>query len=340
MRQVELYAPKQLRVMDAPEPALGPHDLLIEVAQVGICGSDLHAYHDAHPFIDLPIVPGHEFAGTVVEMGASVTEFFIGDRVTVEPSLVCGTCYNCRHGRYNICEHLKVIGCQTPGAMAERISVPAAKAFRLPDGMTWDAATLAEPLAVAVHAVRIAEVPMGGNVLILGAGTIGLMVLQAFKALGSGKALVTDVLPERLALARKLGADGVVNPLETDLARATRDAFGPTRADVIFECVGVAATFHDALNVTRKGGTIVLAGVFSDDVPVNLGKVQDWELKLLGSLMYANGDFPTALELLHDAKVQVAPLITHHIPLEQAAAAFALADEREDALKVVLMISN
>lgn len=338
MKQVQLYSPEDIRIIDVPRPTPLPDELLVKVAQVGICGSDLHAYHGRHPFIDLPVVPGHEFAGKVVDVGGKVHGFVAGQRITVEPSLVCGECYNCTRGRYNICEKLQVIGCQTVGAMAEYLTVPASKAHLLPYDMHWDQAVMAEPLAVAVHAVRIAGFAPGASVLVLGAGTIGLMVLQAAKALGAGEVVITDLRHDRLELARDLGADGIVDPTSTDLEVALEEAFGPDRADVILECVGVATTARDAIHLARKGSRIVLAGVFEQEVPMNLGLVQDRELELVGTLMYADDDFATALQLLQSGDVAVDAMISHRFPLDQAAEAFAKADRREDALKVLIQV--
>ena len=340
MLQVVLHAPEDIRLVEAERPSPGPDEILVAIAQVGICGSDLHAYHGKHPFIQLPVVLGHEFAGTVVELGSAVRGFSVGQRVTVEPSLVCGVCHNCAQGRYNICEQLQVVGCQTDGAMGEYLNVPAAKALRLPEGVTWEQAVMAEPLAVAVHAIRVAEMQPGAKVLILGSGTIGLMALQAAKAMGAGPVMVTDLLDDRLALACELGADAVANPRTIDLAQAVETAFGPLRADVIVECVGVGATVGDALRVARKGTRIVLAGVFEEEIVVNLGLVQDRELELVGTLMYASDDFPTALGFLQDGQVRAEPLITHRFPLSEAARAFATADGRDGALKVVLHVSD
>jgi L-iditol 2-dehydrogenase len=340
MKQVELHAPKDIRLKEVPRPSPQPHEVLVAVARVGICGSDLHAYHGRHPFIQLPVVPGHEFAGTVAGVGSDVRGFTSGQRVTVEPSLVCGVCYNCTHGRYNICEQLQVIGCQTTGAMAEYLTVPAAKTLLLPEGVTWDQGALAEPLAVGVHAVRVAKLEPEARVLILGAGTIGLMTLQAAKAMGAGLVIVTDLLDDRLTLAKELGADAAINPAKTDLLDAMATTFGPGGADVVLECVGVAATVRTAIAVARKGTRIVLAGVFEEEVPVNLGLVQDRELELVGTLMYANDDFSSGLEMLRGGKAKAEPLITHRFPLSEAAQAFATADGREGAVKVVLEVTD
>ena len=340
MRQVELHAPEEIRLLDVPVPEPGAGELRIAVAEVGICGSDLHAYHGKHPFIDLPVVPGHEFAGTVDAVGEGVTDFAPGDRVTVEPSLVCGECYNCRHGRYNVCANLRVIGCQTPGALADRIVVPAEKTLRLPEGVSWVEGALAEPLAVGVRAARRAEFEPDANVLILGAGTIGLMTLQAAKALGAGTVMVSELLPERLELAEALGADVLVNPAEVDLLDAVKAAFGEPRADVVIECVGIGATVRDAIRVARKGTRIVIAGVFEQDVSVSMGLVQDHELELVGTLMYLRDDFPLALRLLADGRAEAGPLVSHRFPLEQAAEAFEVADQRRGALKVLIDVGR
>ena len=340
MKQVELYAPDEIRLLEVPIPQPGPGELRIAVAEVGICGSDLHAYHGKHPFIELPVVPGHEFAGAVDAVGEGVTDFAPGDRVTVEPSLVCGECYNCRHGRYNICSNLRVIGCQTTGAMGEYIVVPAEKTLRLPDGVSWVQGALAEPLAVGVRAARRAEFEPGANVLILGAGTIGLMTLQAAKAMDAGTVMVSELLQERLTLAERLGADVLVNPSEVDLLDAVTETFGERRADVILECVGVGATVRDAISVARKGTRIVIAGVFEEDVSVSMGLVQDHELELIGTLMYLDDDFPAALRLLAKGKVQAEPLVSHRFPLEKAADAFEVADKRNGALKVLIDVEN
>jgi L-iditol 2-dehydrogenase len=339
VKQVELHAPEDVRLIESPRPVPGPDEVLVAVARVGICGSDLHAYHGRHPFIQLPVVPGHEFSGTVVEVGAEVCDYAPGQRVTVEPSLVCGVCYNCTHGRYNICEELRVIGCQSPGAMAEYLAVPATKVLPLPDPVTWDQAAMAEPLAVAVHAIRVARLPPKARVLILGAGTIGLLALQVAKTMGADRVMITDLLQERLDLALQLGADKAVNPGMTDLATALEEAFGPRRADVIIECAGVAATARDAIRVARKGTRIVVAGVFEQEVPVNLGLVQDRELELVGTLMYVDDDFSIALELLQDGRVKVEPLITQRFPLDRAAEAFATADNREGSLKILIEVA-
>jgi L-iditol 2-dehydrogenase len=340
MKQVELHAPGEIRLLEVEKPKAGSGEVLMSIARAGICGSDLHAYHGRHPYIQLPVVPGHEFSGTIIELGKGVTQFKVGQRVTVEPSLVCGTCYNCKHGRYNICNHLKVIGCQTTGAFAEYLAVPANKVLALPDTMTWEQAAMIEPLAVGVHAGRIGRIQPGEKVLVMGAGTIGLMAMEAAKILGAESVMITDLLQDRLDLAAKLGADFTINPKTQNLDDEIQKVFGPDGADVIMECVGSAVTARDAIRLARKGTRIVVAGVFEEPVPVDLGLVQDHELQLLGTLMYLNDDFPFAMDAICSGKARVEPLITHRFPLEEAAKAFAVADSRKEAIKVMLVVKD
>ncbi len=339
MRQILLEAPEKIRLCDVPVPKINGDEVLIRVSRVGICGSDLHAYHGAHPYISLPVVPGHEFSGQIAEMGNQAKGLVHGQRVTVEPSLVCGKCKNCTSGRYNICTELKVIGCQTTGAMADYLVVPASKVLPLPDSLSDDQGAMVEPLAVGVHAVHKAELQPGYNGLILGAGTIGLMTMQAARALGAGKIIISDLLDERLDLARELGADVVVNPEKQDLDEVLQTHFGTDRADVIFECVGHPASIQTAIQFARKGSRIILAGVFGKSVLLDVGLIQDRELELVGTLMYANEDFPTAIKLIADGKVNVDAMITDHFGLDDAARAYQKADARHGVMKVMLDVN-
>jgi L-iditol 2-dehydrogenase len=337
MLRANLIEPQKfaLEQVDAPEPRVD--ETLIRVVQVGICGSDIHAYYGKHPIISCPIVPGHEFVGIVEKVGDGSTEL-LGQRVTVLPSLVCGKCYNCRTGRFNICESLRVIGCQAPGAFAEFVVVPTDKVFPLPEEMSWDQGVLIEPLAVAVHAVRrVCRIP-GKNILVLGAGTIGLMTVLSLKASGAGKIIVSDLNDERLALARELGADITINPAKDDLPTLVRKS--AESVDVTFECVGVQSTVNDAITLTRKGGGVVILGVFEEDVVVKMGLVQDKEIDVLGSLMYDKEDYFEAIRLIGRTPI-ITKLITHHFSLREVADAFKLIEKPpQDVVKVVIKVSE
>lgn len=337
MRQYNLTKPQQLVAEEVQNPVPGPGETVIAVKTVGICGSDIHAYYGQHPYISCPIVPGHEFAGIVTQVGDGVDEAWLGKRVTALPSLVCGQCYNCRTGRFNICQELKVIGCQSNGALAEFVKAPADKLFPLPEEMTWEEATLIEPLAVAVHAVRTPGDIVGQRVVVYGGGTIGLLVMQVAKAYGAKEAILSEPNPLRRNLAKQLGADYVIDPTEVQPAKWLDSKFGPEGVDLSFECVGIEATVHQAILSNRKGTTIVIVGVFSKPVMVDMGLVQDRELRLLGTLMYTKTDFTEAIELLSKDKVHGLPLVTHRLDFADALQAFDIIEkEKGNCVKLLI----
>jgi L-iditol 2-dehydrogenase len=337
VRQYNLTKPQQLVAEEVPSPVPEPGETVIAVKSVGICGSDIHAYYGQHPYISCPIVPGHEFARVVTQVGDGVDEAWLGKRVTALPSLVCEECHNCRTGRFNICQELKVIGCQSDGALAEFVKAPADKLFPLPEEMTWEEATLVEPLAVAVHAVRTAGDIVGQRVVVYGGGTIGLLVMQVAKAYGAKEVILSEPNPFRRNLAKQLGADHIIDPTEVQPAKWLNSKFGPEGVDLSFECVGIEATVHQAILSNRKGTTIVIVGVFSKPVMVDLGLVQDRELRLLGTLMYTKTDFTEAIELLSKGKVHGLPLVTHQLDFADALQAFAIIEkEKGDCVKLLI----
>ena len=261
--------------------------------------------------------------------------------MTVEPNLVCGECIHCKGGRYNICDTLKVIGCQTPGAMAEYLTVPVEKIIPLPASVNFEDACLIEPLAVGIHAMKRARFQPGDSVLILGVGTIGLMCLQAAKAMGAGIVAVTDLQDWRLAMAMTLGANDTIRADDPDLRSAVRRAMGSDGADIILECVGYPPAMRAAVEVSRKGGRIVVVGVHGEPVDLNVGLIQDWELDVYGSLMYTRDDFEMALDLISRGKAQTQPFITHRFPLVEAARAYETLDDPEArALKVLIEVGG
>ncbi len=327
MRQAVLRKPQTFFLdREAPIPIPSNHEALIKVQQAGICGSDVHAYFGKHPFIHCPIVLGHEFVGIVEQCGDG-TEELLGQRVTVLPSLACGRCPQCREGRYNICQTLKVIGCQAPGAFAEYVLVPKDRIFTLPHALDWDLGTLVEPLAVAVHAVRRAANIGGKNTLVLGCGTIGLMTTYVLAAYGAGTITAVDYEAARRTLAESMGANKTLSP-DQPLQKPIHTAF---------ECVGIAQTTNQAIACIEKGGEIVILGVFEEDVSVNMGLVQDKELSMLGTLMYTDSDYAEAIRLLDANPGAVRQLITHRYDLDQIDDAFQfLASRPSEAIKVII----
>jgi len=318
MRRANLIQPKNMIVETAPDPVPGPGEIRLKIETCGVCGSDIHAYYGEHPFIQCPIAPGHEFSGRVDMLGPGVTGFAIGQPVTAEPSLVCGECENCRAGKYNICEKLTVIGCQSDGGFAEYLNVPAKKVVPLTEGMTFEQGSFVEPLAVGVHALRLAPITPDTRLLILGAGTIGLVHLLAARAWGVKEITVTDRIASKLDLALEVGAKHVVDVSKTSLTDFAQKTYGKEMAfDVAVECVGVAGTVRDAILTLKKGGTLVVVGVFPKEVPVNLGLVQDHEIDMVGSLMYTMDDFLEARNLIGSGRAPIDPLISARYPLEQ-----------------------
>jgi L-iditol 2-dehydrogenase len=337
MRQANLVDLTSIVLEEAEVPVPGPGEIQVKVVVCGVCGSDVHAFGGKHPFVHPPIVPGHEFSGTVSELGKGVGGFEIGERVTVEPSLTCGKCYNCRHGLYNICAELKVLGCQAPGAFAQFISVPAKKVYKLPENLDFDDGALVEPSAVGVHAVRKSELSLGDRIVVLGEGVISLAIVQAAKAAGAGEIIVTGHHEGRLKIAKELGAD--VTFLAGDTIKFIRDNYGVDGIDIVYEAVGVGATMNQAIDIVRKGAKVIVVGVFGQDPPTKVGLIQDKEIDMRGSLMYVQEDYPRTLRLMSEGSIRTKPLISARFPLERVGEAFELIrTKRDDTLKVLLDI--
>ncbi len=311
MLQAVMVAPGKIEFREVARPAPGEGEVLIQVKRIGVCGSDIHVYHGKHPYTSYPVVQGHEVSGVIAEVGPGVEGLAVGDRVTFLPQVTCGTCYQCTHGMYHLCESLKVMGFQTGGAAQEYFPVAADKVLRIPESVSLDEAAMIEPLAVAVHAVGRTGGVQGKKVVVLGAGTIGNLVGQVAKASGAEAVLITDINGYKLDKARACGMDVVVNTHEEALGAAIRRAFGPDGADLILECVGVSETINQAIDNARKGSTVVMVGVAGAVTVTNFGYIQDHELNVRGTLMYQKPDFERAIALVAAQKVHLTDLITH-----------------------------
>jgi 2-desacetyl-2-hydroxyethyl bacteriochlorophyllide A dehydrogenase len=326
IRQVVLRAPEQLEVITTQAPHPGPGEVRVRTTVVGICGSDLHAWHGAHPFIELPVSPGHEVVGVIETVDPGVTDFSVGERVLVEPNLVCGACVYCRSGRYNLCDRLQVLGCQTAGGMADLFTVPAGRLHLVPDGMTDAEAALVEPLSTATHAIRLAGADRSGlRVAILGAGTIGLLTLIAAREAGAAAIVVTDLQPSKLERARRLGARDAIDPRSETAVKQIKEALG-ARPDVTVDCVSTQASINQAIALAQKGGTVMVVGVATRPVQIPLPIIQDQEIRLEGSAMYVRQDVQRAIELVRAGVVPVEEIVTATYSLEEAPEAFAAAD--------------
>ena len=337
MTQAIMTEPGNIIYQEVDIPEAKPDQIKVKMKRIGICGSDIHVNHGKHPYTSYPVVQGHEVSAEVVETGKDVTNCKVGDKVTIQPQVVCGKCYPCTHGMYNDCEVLKVMGFQTTGMASDYFVVDANKALVLPEEMSWDHGAMIEPLAVAVHAVRRYAADMTGKkAVVLGGGPIGNLVAQTAKALGAEVVLLSELSAYRLDTAKKCGI-ATVNPSEEDLLEAIIEACGEDRADVIFECIGINPTMKQAIAYARKGSHIVVVGVFADLATVDMAAVQDHELTLLGSAMYREEDYIKAIELVAAGKIEFETLITHRFGFREFKKGYDTIDlEKDKAMKVMI----
>jgi (R,R)-butanediol dehydrogenase/meso-butanediol dehydrogenase/diacetyl reductase len=331
MKALRWYGKKDLRVEDIPEPSAGNGEVKIKIEWCGICGSDLHEYEAGPIFIPndaphpvtgdkAPVTLGHEFAGTIVEVGEGVKGWKVGDRVAPDACFYCGTCEACQKGQYQLCNNLGFNGLAGDnGGFAEYSVVPAYQLYKLSENVDFEESALVEPLSVGVHALNKGRLTMGESVVIIGAGTIGLATLQAAKAAGAGNVIVVELASARKEIARKMGADFVIDPSETDLVSKVKEINNGSLADLAVECVGYEATVKSALDSLKKGGRAVIAGIFS-----STGEgIIDWndlvigEKELIGTIGY-NRDFATSIKLIDQGKINAKQYITKRIKLDDA----------------------
>jgi L-iditol 2-dehydrogenase len=337
MLQAILEQPGKVLFREVEKPRPGKNEVLVKIKKVGVCGSDVHAYYGKHPYISCPIVQGHEFAGQITEVGENAGRFKPGDNVTVMPQLICGKCYNCTHGRYNICSELKVIGCQAEGAAQEFFAVDEKLVLKLPDGMSYDHGAMIEPLAVGIHALDRMGGVKGLNLVIFGAGPIGNLTAQAAKGLGAKSVMIVDLSDYRLGIAKKCGIDITVNTSKENLDAAITQNFGKDRADAMIECVGVQPTIDQAVKLSRKGTDIVVVGVFGQKPQVDMGLVQDKELRLIGTLMYMENDYHKAIELINSGMVDLNPLISKYFSFKEYGEAYLFIEKNSEKTMKVLI---
>ncbi len=328
---------KDIRIEDAPKPRIKRGEALIRVRAVGICGSELHVYEGISKRRVPPLVMGHEFSGEVAEVEDGAAGIQKGDRVAVEPIIRCGTCEQCARGRSNICSNMRLMGLHMTGAFAEYVAVPAEKCYKIPDNVSFEEGSTAEPLSVGLHAVNRASIGLGDAVVVLGAGVIGLMSVQAAKIAGAAKVLVTDLFDYRLKLARKLGADAVINVKEEDPVKVVMELTDGKGVDAILEAVGIQKTMQQAMTMVKKGGVVTAIGMLAKTMELEMLDAVVRETELKGSYGYTPGEFKSALGLIGAGRVDVKSLITHVFPLRDIVKGFeALSEKKEGVVKVVI----
>lgn len=324
MKALVLTAPSHLEFRDFPAPEPAADEVLLRIRACGICGSDLHGWDGSSGRRHPPLIMGHEAAGEIVGMGADVQGWAVGDRVTFDSTQSCGHCAYCQSGQVNLCDNRQVFGVapaeyRRHGAFAELLAVPARLLYRLPDDMSFTAAAMVEPVSIAVHAVRRVQSLPKRSAVVVGAGMIGLLVVQALRVAGAERIIAIDLDEGRLALARQLGATDVLRSGAADVATEVKRLTDGQGADVAFEVVGYAATLNLALDTLRRGGAAVLVGNVAprtDAFP--LQAVVTRELTLFGSCGSA-GEYPECIDLIARGAIQVEPLISAVAPLNEGA---------------------
>jgi L-iditol 2-dehydrogenase len=331
MRTAVLLEPSEFELQDRPRPSPGPDDVLVNIRDVGICGSDVHYYEHGrigNYVVEDPLVLGHESAGEVVEVGDNVDGFEPGDRVALEPGVPCRRCPHCKRGDYHLCESVTFMA--TPphdGAFTEYVAWPADFAYELPDDVSTTEGALCEPLSVGIHACRRGDVGTGDTVLVAGAGPIGLVTMEAARAAGATDVIVTDVVAEKVDFARERGADLAVDVTETNLETAVDEYTDGVGADVVVEASGAEPSIRSTVDVVRRGGTVVLVGLGDQaEIPFDVLEVIDNEIDVHGSFRYKN-TYDVAVDLLTDGVVDVEGLVDFESPLEDVDDAFQRAME-------------
>jgi (R,R)-butanediol dehydrogenase / meso-butanediol dehydrogenase / diacetyl reductase len=329
MKAAVWHKQHDIRVESFPDPGSpAPDAVRLQVKWCGICGTDLEEYLCGPLFIPAerpnaltgrtaPMVMGHEFVGIVTEVGSKVDGIRTGDHVAVDTLLHCGECFFCRQHLVQLCEKLAIMGLSTDGGLAEFVNAPSFMCFKYPSTLPDDHAALAEPASVAVRAVRRGRLAQGETVVIIGAGTIGLLTLQVAGAMGAQSVIVIEPAENRRRIAAQLGATAVVNPNADDPVMAVRAMTGGLGADVVFECAGNVKTMELAPMLPRKRGRIVMVGLHDAPVPLRLLPLVVGELEIIGSFSHVyDEDFRPALELLSTGKINAEPLITARIALD------------------------
>jgi len=317
MRAVIIDAPGIIRVDNVPDPTPRPDEVLVRVGACGICGTDLHIIDGDSPLARYPIIPGHEFAGEVVALGSDVAQRYgkenitVGSRIAVEPNLYCGYCDSCRTGHENLCLNYAALGVTTNGAVAQYVTVPVAKAYALPDNMSFREGALIEPVSCAVHGMHILNPRSGDTFLIVGAGTMGLLLLQLAVRGGASRVAMADVNAQRLALAEQLGPTRTYS----DIKQALKDE--PLGFNCVIDATGVAPVIENAFMAVKRGGKLLIFGVASNEARISLSpfRIYNDEITIIGS-MAVLFSFQAALDLISTGVINTEAMLTKALPLQ------------------------
>lgn len=329
MKQAKIIEPNRLVIEEGPTPKPSPGEVLIKVMASGICGTDLHIFRGSYLGL-YPVVPGHEFAGLIVELGEGVSRFKPGDRVAVEPNLSCNNCVNCLNNRQNFCLNWQAIGIARPGAMAQFVTAPENAVFDLGD-VSFEAGSFVEPLSCVLHGLENAKIEMGANVAIIGAGPIGLLLLKAVRLAGAAKVTVADRAPSRVELARRCGADVCL----TDTGQLQQNAY-----DAVVDASGSLQVLPGTLDWARHGGTLLWFGVPPSGATINLEPFKVFRKELsIHSAFTSVRNSHQAVDLLRSGRIAVEDLVSHKLPLDELEPGIELI-EKGDRVGKVLILPN
>lgn len=348
MKAAVWYAKEDIRIEDVPEPELKPGEVKVKIKSCGICGSDLHEFRSGpfiiprrpHPLTGRsggPVILGHEFSADVVQSTESAESYQAGDRVVANPLIYCGKCHYCRNGQYIMCTQLGTYGFASDGAFAEYAVFPGNALLKLPDSVTDEMGAFVEPLAVALHAVNRSGMALGDTVAVVGAGPIGLLVMQACRAAGARKIFVIEPMASRRQLAEKLGASAIFDPEADEPGKAIADHTDGLRVDVAFDCVGIQASFDTALSLTGRRATICVVGLSLKPIQVPFIRLWGHEKNITFSSGYEK-EFPAAIDLLADGRIETDSMITARINLDELVdkGMRSLIDESEKHIKILV----
>ncbi|KJS80736.1 MAG: hypothetical protein JM58_18370 [Peptococcaceae bacterium BICA1-8] len=335
MKTLQLVEPEHFKIVQMEVPQLSKDEILIKVHYVGICGSDIHIFHGKNPRVKYPIILGHEFFGEIAEISKNTcTELKVGDLVTVNPVISCGTCEPCQNNRRNVCRKFGLYGIDIDGGFSEYMKVGINHVIKLPAGLTSDLSALAEPFAVGVHAVNRSGIKVGSKVLILGGGPIGLIVAFAAKAAGAGLIIISEVVDYRLEIAKSIGFT-TIDSKTTDLRKVVNELTDSNGMDIVFEAAAASGTSLNMTSYLKPSGTAVMVGLHREPVLADFRDVNLREINIIGTMLYSEEDFKAAVKMLSQIE-NLNKLISHRFSLEEYNEAFKTIMQDKAAMKVLV----
>lgn len=337
MRQAIMTEPGKIEFKQAEKPKPGAGEMVLNIKRIGICGSDIHVWHGKHPFTSYPVVQGHEYCGIVEAVGEGVKGIAPGMLATARPQLVCGKCGPCKRGDYNVCEELRVQGFQAPGCAQDYFVTVPERFVALPENFTLDQGAMVEPFAVGAHSTAKADKLKDKNVVVFGAGMIGNVVAQFCLARGAKNLLIIDINNYRLEIAKKCGIKNTSNASEEDFSKAISRVFGDEGYQIALEATGSESALTSAVDNIEKGGRVVILGVFGQPPRIDMAKVCEHEISVVGSMMYKREDYIEAAKMISENKVITEPLVTKHFPFEQYSDAYKYIDSNGDKTMKVMI---